>query len=40
MSMLSKEELEKKLATFVGLSVGPPEEGMEPVNESMIFHWC
>ena len=40
MSMLSKEELEKKLATYVGKEIGPPEEAMEPVNESMIFHWC
>ena len=40
MSMLSKEELEKRLATFVGKENGPPEEALEPVNESMIFHWC
>ena len=40
MSKLSKEELQKKLATFVGLEIGPPQEPLEPVNESMIFHWC
>jgi uncharacterized OB-fold protein/acyl dehydratase len=40
MSQLSKEELEKRLATFVGLEIGPPQEPLEPVNESMIFHWC
>ena len=38
--MLSKEELEKKVATYVGKEIGPPEEAMEPINESMIFHWC
>ena len=40
MSKLSKEDLEKKLATYAGLEIGPAEEAMEPVNESMIFHWC
>lgn len=40
MAPLSKEELEKKLATFVGVEIGPPQEALEPVNESMIFHWC
>jgi uncharacterized OB-fold protein/acyl dehydratase len=40
MTKLSKEELEKKLATFVGLEIGPPQQPLEPVNESMIFHWC
>jgi len=40
MSMLSKEELEQELATYVGKEIGPPSEAMEPINESMIFHWC
>ena len=36
----SKEELEAKLQEFVGLDIGPPEPGMDPVNEAMIRHWC
>jgi len=38
--MSSKEELEKKLATYVGVEIGPPQVAPEPVNESMIRHWC
>jgi len=35
-----KQELERQLATFVGLHTGPPKMAPEPVNESMIRHWC
>ena len=38
--MISKEELEKKLAAYVGMETGPPQVAPEPVNESMIRHWC
>lgn len=37
---MTKEELEQKLQTFVGQQIGPPETAPEPVNESMIRHWC
>jgi uncharacterized OB-fold protein/acyl dehydratase len=40
MSALSKQELEAKLKTYVGVQTGPPELAPEPVNESMIRHWC
>jgi len=36
----AKEELEKKLKTYVGIETGPPQVAPEPVNESMILHWC
>ena len=40
MSALSKQELEAKLKTYVGVETGPPQLAPEPVNESMIRHWC
>ncbi len=40
MSSLSKEELEAKLAEFVGVEIGDPEGARDPVNEAMIRHWC
>ncbi len=40
MSASSKEELERRLAAYVGLEIGPPQLAAEPVNESMIAHWC
>ena len=40
MSQQSKEELERKLAAYVGIETGPPQAAPEPVNESMICHWC
>lgn len=40
MSASSKEELERKLAGYVGLEIGPPRLAPEPVNEPMIAHWC
>ncbi|MFQ5668181.1 MAG: bifunctional MaoC family dehydratase N-terminal/OB-fold nucleic acid binding domain-containing protein [Candidatus Binatia bacterium] len=40
MSLRSKEELEKKLAAYVGIETGPVQVAPEPVNESMIRHWC
>ncbi len=36
----SKQELEAKLKAFVGIATGPPAPAPEPVNESMIRHWC
>lgn len=36
----AKHELERRLATFVGQETGPPRPAPEPVNESMIRHWC
>jgi uncharacterized OB-fold protein/acyl dehydratase len=35
-----REELEKKLQTYVGVQIGPPETGKDLVNEAMIRHWC
>jgi uncharacterized OB-fold protein/acyl dehydratase len=40
MSTLSREELEKKLESFVGLEIGEPELAGDAVNEAMIRHWC
>jgi len=36
----SKAELERKLKAYVGLEIGPPAAGPDPVNEAMIRHWC
>lgn len=35
-----REELEKKTEAYVGLQIGPPEEGRDPVNVPMVRHWC
>jgi uncharacterized OB-fold protein len=35
-----KEEFEKSLQKFVGLTIGAPEVGPDLVNEPMIRHWC
>ena len=35
-----REALEKKLETFVGVPIGPPEVGPDKVDEAMIRHWC
>lgn len=35
-----KQELERRLETYVGQHTGPPKQAPEPVNESMIRHWC
>ena len=40
MSALSKLELEAELKKYVGVETGPPQLAPEPVNESMIRHWC
>jgi uncharacterized OB-fold protein/acyl dehydratase len=40
MSQDAKQELERQLKAYVGLEIGPPAEAPEPVNESMIRHWC
>ncbi len=32
--------LEAKFAKYVGKAVGPAERSRDPVNESMIRHWC
>lgn len=39
-STAAKQELERKLKAYVGLETGPPQQAPEPVNESMIRHWC
>jgi uncharacterized protein len=39
-STAAKQELEAKLRGYVGLETGPPQQAPEPVNESMIRHWC
>jgi 3-oxo-4,17-pregnadiene-20-carboxyl-CoA hydratase alpha subunit len=40
MSTNPKQELEQKLKAYVGVETGPPAPAPEPVNESMIRHWC
>lgn len=35
-----KQELEAKLADFVGKPIGPPDVGRDVVNEPMIRQWC
>ena len=40
MSTDPKQELERKLKAYVGIAIGPPQPAPEPVNESMIRHWC
>lgn len=40
MSTDPKQELERKLKAYVGIETGPPAPAPEPVNESMIRHWC
>jgi len=37
---MTREELEQKMQAFVGQQIGPPQVAPEPVNESMIYHWC
>ena len=36
----SREELEAKLKTFVGVATGAPRIAPDPVNAAMIRHWC
>ena len=41
--MLSKEKkqaLEARIREFVGVPIGPPLTGRDPVNEPMIRQWC
>ncbi len=40
MGSLSKEELEEKLATYVGRETEEPQIALDAVNEAMIRHWC
>ncbi len=40
MSNDPKQELERRLKEYVGIQIGPPAAAPEPVNESMIRHWC
>jgi uncharacterized OB-fold protein/acyl dehydratase len=40
MSTDPKQELERELKAYVGIETGPPAAAPEPVNESMIRHWC
>ena len=35
-----REELEKQLAGYVGIQIGPPAVGRDLVNEAMIRQWC
>ncbi len=37
---LSDEEFQAELERFVGLEIGPPQEGPDEVNRAMIRHWC
>jgi len=37
---MTKEELEKRFPEFVGQPFGPPDVGIDAVNEAMIRHWC
>jgi uncharacterized OB-fold protein/acyl dehydratase len=36
----SREELEAKLKTFIGVASGPARIAPDPVNAAMIRHWC
>lgn len=38
--MLSREELEAALQSYVGQEIGPPWVASDPVNEAMIRHFC
>ena len=38
--MSTKQELEKKLAAYVGIVQGPVEIAQDAVGEAMIRHWC
>ena len=40
MSRESREELEARLAGYVGRTTGPPQLAPDAVNEAMIRHWC
>jgi len=40
MSAQARAELEHKLQAYVGQETGPAQVGPEPVNDSMIQHWC
>jgi hypothetical protein len=37
---MTQEELERHFPDFVGQAFGPPEVGLDTVNEPMIRHWC
>jgi uncharacterized protein len=37
---MTQDELEKRFSDFVGQAFGPPEVGLDAVNEPMIRHWC
>jgi uncharacterized OB-fold protein/acyl dehydratase len=39
-AVLSREELEARLRSFVGMETGPARLAPDPVNEPMIRHWC
>jgi uncharacterized OB-fold protein/acyl dehydratase len=40
MAQATREELEAKLKTYVGLATGPAQTAPDAVNEAMIRHWC
>ncbi len=40
MSTKTREALEKKLRTYTGVETGPVQVAADPVNETMIRHWC
>jgi uncharacterized OB-fold protein/acyl dehydratase len=35
-----REELESRLASYVGRDIGPRDMGRDPVNEAMVRQWC
>ena len=37
---MTQDQLEKRFPEFVGQAFGPPEVGLDSVNEPMIRHWC
>ncbi|MBK7971893.1 MAG: OB-fold domain-containing protein [Deltaproteobacteria bacterium] len=36
----TREELERRLATYVGAAAGPPEVGRDPVDGALVRQWC
>ncbi|MGH7338787.1 MAG: FAS1-like dehydratase domain-containing protein, partial [Myxococcota bacterium] len=37
---MTQQELEQRIREYVGQAFGPPEVGLDAVNEPMIRHWC
>jgi uncharacterized OB-fold protein/acyl dehydratase len=38
--MMEREELERRLRSYVGREIGPPQRAEDEVNPAMIRHWC